>query len=64
MSIVEITNSDYLKLLLNTASEHQDFWWCLKTKLQLRKMRSISGYAFEEQLIKVDKKFKEINEIT
>ena len=64
MSIVEITNSYYLKLLLNTAPEHQDFWWCLNTKLQLRKMRSISGYDFEEQLTKVDRKFKELNEIT
>ena len=64
MSIVEITNSYYLKLLLNTSPEHQDFWWCLNTKLQLRKMRSISGFDFEEQLTKVDKKFKELNEIT
>ena len=61
---VEISNCEYLKLLLETDEKHQDLFWCLRTKLQLRKMRSISGYAFEEQLTKVDKKFKEINEIT
>ena len=64
MSIVTISNSEYLKLLLDTASEYQDFHWCLKTKLQLKRMRYVTGYNFEEQLTKVDKKFKELNEIT
>ena len=60
MSIVEISNSEYLKLLLNTASEHQDFDWCIRTKMQLRKVQSLSGYNLQGQLEKVDSKFKEI----
>ena len=37
----------------------------LKTKLQLRKMKSITGYDFEQQLSAVDEIFKEyVNEIT
>ena len=62
MSIVEISNSEYLKLLLETAPEHQDLFWCLRTKLQLRKMQSLSGYNLQEHLGKVDTKFKELNE--
>ena len=60
---VEISNSEYLKLLLDTAPEHQDLFWCLRTKLQFRKMQSLSGYNLQEQLGKVDEKFNEINAI-
>ena len=63
MSIVEISQSEYLKLLLDTAPEHQDLFWCLRTKLQFRKMQSLSGYNLQEQLGKVDEKFNEINAI-
>ena len=63
MSIVEISNSEYLKLLLETAPEHQDMYWCLRTKCQLRKMQTISGFNLQEQLGKIDDKFKEINAI-
>ncbi len=61
MSIVEISQSEYLKLLLETAPEHQDLGWCLRTKLQLKKMQNLSGYRLTEQLEKVDEKFIEIN---
>ena len=60
MSIVEISNSEYLKLLLDTSPEHQDLFWCLRTKLQLKKMQTLSGYKLSAQLEKVDSKFKEI----
>ena len=63
MSIVEISNSEYLKLLMETAPEHQDLVWCLRTKLQLKKMQHLSGYRLTEQLEKVDEKFNEINAI-
>ena len=56
---VEISNSEYLKLLLETDEKHQDFFWCLRTKLQLKKMQSLSGYRLTEQLEKVDLKFLE-----
>ena len=61
MSIVEISNSEYLELLLDTAPEHQDLYWCLRSKLQLKKMQNLSGYRLTEQLEKVDEKFNEIN---
>jgi hypothetical protein len=60
MSIVEISNSEYLELLLDTAPEHQDLYWCIRTKMQLRKVQSLSGYNLQEQLEEVDSKFKEI----
>ena len=60
MSIVEISNSEYLKLLLETAPEHQDMYWCIRTKMQLRKVQSLSGYKLSAQLEKVDLRFNEI----
>jgi hypothetical protein len=56
---VEISNCEYLKLLLETDEKHQDLFWCLRTKLQLRKMQSLSGYNLQEQLEKVDLRFLE-----
>ena len=50
---VEISNSEYLKLLLDTAPEHQDLFWCLRTKLQLKKLQNLSGYKLSEQIEKV-----------
>ena len=60
MSIVEISSSEYLELLLNTDPEYQDLYWCIRTKMQLRKVQSLSGYNLQGQLDKVDSKFKEI----
>ena len=60
MSNVEISQSEYLKLLLDTAPEHQDLFWCLRTKLQLKKMQNLSGYKLSAQLEKVDLRFNEI----
>ena len=57
---VEISNSEYLKLLLDTAPEHQDLFWCLRTKLQLNKLQTLSGYKLSEQIEKVDLRFNEI----
>ena len=57
---VEISNSEYLELLLNTAPEHQDLFWCLRTKLQLKKMQNLTGYRLTDQVDNVDKRFKEI----
>jgi hypothetical protein len=57
---VEISNSEYLKLLLDTAPEHQDLFWCLRTKLQLKKLQTLSGYKLSEQIEKVDLRFNEI----
>ena len=56
---VEISQTEYLKLLLETDEIHQDLFWCLRTKLQLKKMQTISGYKLTEQLEKVDLRFKE-----
>ena len=64
MSIVEISNSEYLKLLMETAPEHQDLYWCLRSKLQLRKMQHLFGYNLQKIVGKVDEKFKELNENT
>ena len=64
MNNVEISQSEYLELLLNTAPEHQDLYWCLRTKLQLKKMQTLSGYKLTGQLEKIDSKFKELNENT
>ena len=60
MSIVEISQSEYLKLLLDTSPEYQDLFWCLRTKLQLKKMQCLSGYKLSAQLEKVDLRFNEI----
>ena len=60
MSIVEISQSEYLELLLNTAPEHQDLYWCIRTKMQLRKVQSLSGYNLREQLEEVDSRFQEL----
>ena len=57
---VEISNSEYLKLLLDTVPEHQDLFWCLRTKLQLKKLQTLSGYKLSEQIEKVDLRFNEI----
>ena len=57
---VEISNSEYLKLLLDTTPEHQDLFWCLRTKLQLKKLQNLSGYKLSEQIEKVDLRFNEI----
>ena len=64
MSIVEISNSEYLELLLDTAPEHQDLYWCLRSKLQLRKMQHLSGYNLQKIVGKVEEKFKQLNENT
>jgi hypothetical protein len=57
---VEISNSEYLKLLLDTAPEHQDLFWYLRTKLQLKKLQTLSGYKLSEQIEKVDLRFNKI----
>ena len=60
MNNVEISNSEYLELLLDTAPEHQDLYWCLRTKLQLKKMQNLTGYRLTDQVDNVDKRFNEI----
>ena len=60
MSIVEISSSEYLELLLDTVPEHQDLYWCIRTKMQLRKVQSLSGYNLQEQLEEVDSRFQEL----
>jgi hypothetical protein len=62
MSIVEISNSEYLKLLMETAPEHQDLYWCLRIKLQLKKMQHLSGFNLQRVVAKVEEKYKELNE--
>ena len=60
MNNVETSNSEYLELLLDTAPEHQDLYWCIRTKMQLRKVQSLSGYNLQEQLEEVDSRFQEL----
>ena len=60
MNNVEISNSEYLELLLDTAPEHKDLYWCIRTKMQLRKVQSLSGYNLQEQLEEVDLRFQEL----
>ncbi len=62
MSIVEISNSEYLELLLDTAPEHQDLYWCLRIQLQLKKMQHISGLNLQRAVGQVEEKFKKLNE--
>ena len=57
---MEISNSEYLELLLDTVHEHQDLYWCIRTKMQLRKVQSLSGYNLQEQLEEVDSRFQEL----
>ena len=57
---VEISCSEYLKLLLDTAPEHQDLYWCLRTKLQLKKMQHMSGYDLKETAREVDSVYEDI----
>ena len=60
MSIVEISNSEYLELLLGTTPENRDLQWCLKTKMQIRKMQSLTGYNLEFIQRLVDSRFQEL----
>jgi len=53
-------SKSYLELLLDTAPEHQDLYWCIRTKMQLRKVQSLSGYNLQEQLEEVDSRFQEL----
>ena len=57
---VTISDSEYLQLLLNTNKEHQDLYWVLRTKLQIKKMQNISGYNLKELLEMVDTRFNEL----
>ena len=57
---VTISDSEYLQLLLNTTKEHQDLYWVLRTKLQIKKMQNISGYNLKELLEMVDTRFNEL----
>ena len=59
---VTISDSEYLQLLLNTNMEHQDLYWVLRTKLQIKKMQNISGFNLESLLNIVDSRFREITE--
>ena len=59
---VTISDSEYLQLLLNTTKEHQDLYWVLRTKLQIKKMQNISGFNLESLLNLVDSRFREITE--
>ena len=59
---VTISDSEYLQLLLNTNKEHQDLYWVLRTKLQIKKMQNISGFNLESLLNLVDSRFREITE--
>ena len=61
---VTISDSEYLQLLLNTTKEHQDLYWVLRTKLQIKKMQNISGFNLESLLNLVDSKFREITDTT
>ena len=57
---VTISDSEYLQLLLNTTKDHQDLYWVLRTKLQIKKMQNISGYNLKELLEMVDTRFNEL----
>ena len=59
---VTISDSEYLQLLLNTNKEHQDLYWVLRTKLQIKKMQNISGYNLKELLEMVDTRFNKLKE--
>ena len=59
---VTISDSEYLQLLLNTNKKHQDLYWVLRTKLQIKKMQNISGFNLESLLNLVDSRFREISE--
>ena len=61
---VTISDSEYLQLLLNTNKEHQDLYWVLRTKLQIKKMQNISGFNLESLLKQVDSRFREITDTT
>ena len=59
---VTISDSEYLQLLLNTNKKHQDLYWVLRTKLQIKKMQNISGYNLKELLEMVDTRFNKLKE--
>ncbi len=47
---------------METAPEHQDLYWCLRIKLQLKKMQHISGLNLQRVVGQVEEKFKKLNE--
>ena len=50
---VNITNTDFLKLLLQTDLKYRDSYWCLQTREHLAKMSEITGrrLSTEESIV-------------
>ena len=51
---VHITNTDFLRLLLQTDSKYRDSFWVLQMKEHISKMSDITGTILvkEEQLVR------------
>ena len=52
--IVQLTNTDFLRLLLQTDHKYRDIFWVYQMKEHLAKMSSITGTRLvkEEQLVR------------
>ena len=62
--IVQLTNTDFLRLLLQTDHKYRDTFWVYQMKEHIAKMSSITGTRLlkEEQLVKeTERTLSEIN---
>ena len=69
--LVQISNTDYLRLLMQTDPQYRDRYWCYQLEEQLRRMEFISHYRrFEierrilKKLMKTLKKHIEEGKVT
>ena len=62
--IVQLTNTDFLRLLLQTEPKYRDSFWVLQMKEHIPKMSDITGTRLvkEEQLVQeTERTLSEIN---
>jgi hypothetical protein len=63
---VQLTNTDFLKLLLQTDQKYRDIFWVYQMKEHISKMSSITGTRLlkEEELVRDTERNLETNKLT
>jgi hypothetical protein len=63
---VQLTNTDFLKLLLQTDQKYRDIFWVYQMKEHISKMSSITGTRLlkEEELVRDTERNLETNNLT
>ena len=56
--VVKITDTEYLKLLTDTAEEKRDYLWCMKMKIHLKKLQYQTGYDLQTTIDLVDSRYE------